>query len=159
MMFQIIFDHFICQFTRCHEKFHPWQQPLDDESGSIKKTATTSWHPHRIPIQIGIRPQRPETLTMHCLLQSPKRKIQDAGCVALRTKVAMHTTFSEINKLSKFANALFATSAYFNDNRLASCSYFLCRFVFYSLTHDTKIRQSSSNFVPLKGDSLKKLNG
>src|SRR5665811_2382557 len=29
-----------------------------------------------------IRPQRPATLTMHCPLRSPKRKIPDAGCVA-----------------------------------------------------------------------------
>jgi hypothetical protein len=51
----------------------------------------------------------------------------------LRTKVAMHTAFSAINKLSKFADTLFATSAYFNDNRLASCSYFLCLIVFLAI--------------------------
>jgi len=48
----------------------------------------------------------------------------------LRAKVAMDTAFCAIDKLSKFADTLFATSAYFNDNRLASCSYFLCCFVF-----------------------------
>ena len=49
----------------------------------------------------------------------------------LRTKMAMHTAFSAFNKLSQFADTFFAIPAYFNDNRYASCSYFLCCFVFF----------------------------
>jgi len=35
----------------------------------------------------------------------------------LRSKVAMNTAFSAINKLNKCGRFFFATAAYFNDNR------------------------------------------